>query len=99
MRLDTTLIATMKAALIRANDDMTRATAQARALRQLMEPMSAAELTAATDVRDGTSYVQVVGATCAALEAMREAYLALHDTIVTRASGDPPAETVALRDK
>ena len=84
MRPDADLLATMKTALIRANDDLLRAAAQARLLREAMERMSPADLATATQVRDGTSDIQVVDRTCQALDEMREGYDSLRKTIQRR---------------
>ena len=74
-------MATMKAALAKMNVDLGRATEQARELCRAMARMSPAQLAVATEEVDGSSYLQVLGETCAALEAMCEAYDALRETI------------------
>ena len=74
-------MATMKAALEKMNIDLRRATKQACQLGQVLERLPPAELAVATEEVDGSSYLQVLSETCAALEAMCDAYDVLKTTI------------------
>ena len=84
MHPDRQLIATMKAALAKMNADLIRATRQAQQLCRVMERASPTDIAVATEVVDGSSYLQVLSETCASLEAMCDAYEALRMTIERR---------------
>jgi hypothetical protein len=81
MHPDRHLIATMKAALVTMNADLVRATEQARQLSRMMERMSPGDLAVTMEQVDGSSYVQVLSETCAALDAMCDGYHELRMTI------------------
>ena len=95
MHPDALPVATMKAALLRTNEELSRATAQAGNLREVMERMAVADLAAATEERDGSPYVQVLSQTCTALDALRAAYAALQTTIQRRTAAAATTTTTA----
>jgi hypothetical protein len=84
MHPDATLVAMMKTALLATNEQLERATKQAWHLRDVMERMPVADLAAATEERDGSSYLHALALTCASLDALREAYAAVEATIQSR---------------